>query len=201
MSLHASSSQTLALYGDCVASLRTSLAFLESSVATLGNNSASASGAVADMPRLARVVTAVRHYELLPQPTLAAAEASLQSEIGPAVAGLLDRAAHQLARQARRIDTLQARAALQAGRLEGPPSSTKAAASKPTTTKPTTTTTTTKTTQSSSTRAPSSVDPLRARMVRQRREQLKYSVARLEREVAQKERELRQRLRQSTAGQ
>ncbi|ERS96929.1 DASH complex subunit SPC19 [Sporothrix schenckii 1099-18] len=200
MSLYASSagpSQTLALYGDCVASLRTSLAYLESSVATLaaettnspngGGGGSGSTGAVADMPRLAGVLKTVRHYELVPQPTLAAAEASLQSEIGPAVAQLLDRASHQLARQARRIDTLQARAALQAGRLEGDAEPAKlskggaAAAGRAT--------------------KAASVDPLRARMVRQRKEQLKYSVERLEREVAQKERELRQRLRQSTVGQ
>ncbi|KAL1894867.1 DASH complex subunit spc19 [Sporothrix stenoceras] len=196
MSLYSSSasgSQTLALYGDCVASLRTSLAYLESSVATLAQettgspNGGGSTGAVADMPRLASVLKTVRHYELVPQPTLAAAEQSLQSEIGPAVAQLLDRASHQLARQARRIDTLQARAALQAGRLEGDGDSREPA---------------TKGRQLGRKTAPkNAVDPLRARMVHQRKEQLKYSVARLEREVAQKERELRQRLRQSTVGQ
>lgn len=196
MSLYSSSaspSQTLALYGDCVASLRNSLAYLESSVATLAaettdstnGGGGGSTGAVADMPRLASVLKTTRHYELVPQPTLAAAEASLQSEIGPAVAQLLDRASHQLARQARRIDTLQARAALQAGRLEGdapePQAKGRKAGGGPVP-KP-------------------AVDPLRARMVRQRKEQLKYSVARLEREVAQKEREMRQRLRQSAVGQ
>ncbi|CAK7568148.1 MAG: DASH complex subunit spc19 [Sporothrix epigloea] len=198
MALYASQpqpSQTLALYGDCVASLRSSLSYLESAVATLGASPCSGQGspatlgAVADMPRFGHVVKAVRHYELVPQPTLAAAEASLQNEIGPAVASLLERAEHQLARQARRIDTLQARAALQAGRLEEPSTST------------------------ADRRALSRADPhrsskvagaptsdLRARMIHQRKEQLKYSVERLEREVSQKERELRQRLRQSMAG-
>ncbi|CAK7245576.1 MAG: DASH complex subunit spc19 [Sporothrix thermara] len=211
---HAQPSQTLALYGDCVASLRSSLACLESAVATLAAPPRSSSsdndsdpshttspplapGAVADLPRFARVVQSVRHYELVPQPTLAAAEASLQNEIGPAVAALLDRAAHQLARQARRIDTLQARAALLAGRLEEPSTSTSVSggggsggsggrAKEPT--------------KKGRTVASAAPDHLRARMVHQRKEQLKYSVARLEREVAQKERELRQRLRQSMAG-
>ncbi|CAK7203628.1 DASH complex subunit spc19 [Sporothrix eucalyptigena] len=189
MSLYTSHqpSQTLALYGDCVASLRTSLAYLESAVTTLGatpsTEEGAPAGAVADMPRFANVVKTVRHYELVPQPTLAAAEASLQNEIGPAVAGLLDRASHQLARQSRRIDTLQARAALQAGRLEEPaerPANSRQAPKR--------------------TGASSASSDLRARMIHQRKEQLKYSVARLEREVAQKERELRQRLRQSMAG-
>ncbi len=170
----------LSLYGDCVASLRASVGFLASAV----DNLAGPGSTVADLPRLASAVAAVRHYELLPQPTLAAAEASLQSEIGPAVAELLDCAAHQLARQARRIDTLQARAALQAGRLEGADGA-KLASHNTVLTKAT---------------AKVLADPLRARMVRQRREQLKYSIERLERELAQKERELRQRQRQSTAG-
>ncbi|CAK7215288.1 DASH complex subunit spc19 [Sporothrix bragantina] len=195
MSLYSSQaqpSQTLALYGDCVASLRTSLAYLESANTTLGASPRqeeslplATSGAVADMPRFGNVVKTVRHYELVPQPTLAAAEASLQNEIGPAVASLLDRASHQLARQARRIDTLQARAALLAGRLEEPTTERQPAGrAAPTTSRPRTTAST----------------DLRARMIHQRKEQLKYSVARLEREVAQKERELRQRLRQSMAG-
>ncbi|EFX01980.1 mitotic spindle biogenesis protein [Grosmannia clavigera kw1407] len=172
---------TLSLYGDCVDSLRASLSFLESSVATLD-------AGVADFPRLESVLKTVRHYELVPQPTLAAAEASLQSEIGPSVAALLDRAETQLARQARRIDTLQARAALQAGRLEGQ-AATKSA------------TTTAKPTAKTARTAKQSMgaDALRARMTRQRREQLKYSIQRLEREVAQKERELRQRLQSTSA--
>ncbi|CAK7272829.1 DASH complex subunit spc19 [Sporothrix epigloea] len=194
-------SQTVALYGDCVASLRDSLARLESAVTTLsappcpGQGPPATCGAVADMPRFSRVVQTVRHYELVPQPTLAAAEASLQNEIGPAVASLLERAEHQLARQARRIDTLQARAALQAGRLEDPSTSTAAVAAAARRELGRANG------QGSSSKAGSAAtSDLRARMIHQRKEQLKYSVERLEREVTQKERELRQRLRQSMAG-
>nr|6CFZ_I Chain I, Spc19 [Thermochaetoides thermophila] len=97
-------------YADCVCSLRTSLAFLESSVATLDNG-------VQDFPRLCHVLRTVRHYELIPQTTLAAAEASLRDEIGPFIQLLLDRAEKHLDRQARRIETLKARAELNAGRL------------------------------------------------------------------------------------
>ena len=46
-------SQNIATYNDCVASLRTSLDFLESSVETLGNG-------VADFPRLATILKTVR---------------------------------------------------------------------------------------------------------------------------------------------
>jgi hypothetical protein len=48
-----STSNSISGYGDCVASLRTSLNFLESSVATLDNG-------VADYPRLASVLKTVR---------------------------------------------------------------------------------------------------------------------------------------------
>ncbi|KAI3392744.1 hypothetical protein diail_5223, partial [Diaporthe ilicicola] len=129
------------------------------------------------------------HYELIPQPTLAAAESSLRDEIGPFVTHLLDRADRQIDRQARRIETLKARSDLNAGRLgreaasspppppskrSVPPRGPKAAAG-----------------------GRKTLDGgagLRARAVRQRKEALKYSVERLELEVAQKERELRVRL-------
>ncbi|KAK3367372.1 DASH complex subunit Spc19 [Lasiosphaeria ovina] len=170
---------TASTYGDCVTSLRTSLSFLESSVATLGNG-------VQDFPRLSGVLKTVRHYELIPQPTLAAAEASLHDEIGPFVALLLDRADKQLERQARRIETLKARTDLNAGRLShyrpggdgvGDADGSRARQTNKVKGKP--------------------LDggaALRAKVVRQRREALKYSVERLELEVLQKERELRQQL-------
>lgn len=131
-----------------------------------------------------------QHYELIPQPTLAAAEASLRDEIGPFVALLLDRADKHLERQARRIETLKARADLNAGRLSHFPSPPTAAAS-------------TKGSGRSSGSATGKGRPLdggaalRAKVVRQRKEALKYSVERLELEVLQKERELRMRLDQA----
>lgn len=134
-----------------------------------------------------------QHYELIPQPTLAAAESSLRDEIGPFVTHLLDRADRQIDRQARRIETLKARSDLNAGRLgRGAPSPPLPSSS-------------------SKSRAPpqkgkaaaggrKTLDGgagLRARAVRQRKEALKYSVERLELEVAQKERELRVRLQEA----
>lgn len=135
----------------------------------------------------------VRHYELIPQPTLASAESSLRDEIGPFVTHLLDRADRQIDRQARRIETLKARSDLNAGRLGRGP------ASPPLTDAPS---------QASSRSAlkgkvaggRKTLDGgagLRARAVRQRKEALKYSVERLELEVAQKERELRVRLQEA----
>ncbi|KXJ93846.1 DASH complex subunit Spc19, partial [Microdochium bolleyi] len=101
---------TQSSYSDCVSSLRTSLSFLGNSVDTLGQG-------VADFPRLTTVLKTVRHYELIPQPALAAAEASLRDEIGPAIAALLERVDNENARIERRVEGLKARADLQAGRL------------------------------------------------------------------------------------
>lgn len=199
----------LSTYNDCVASLRTSLALLESSVDTLGNG-------VSDMPRLGGVLKTVRvrmsffvlfpvptcpqekrrrdtyrshhseqHYELIPQPTLAAAEASLRDEIGPFVTHLLDRADRQVERQARRLETLKARSDLNAGRLsrDDPEAAAYDEDQPPPSKKSRTTKNSRKTLDGGA--------GLRARAVRQRKEALKYSVERLELEVAQKERELR----------
>ncbi|KAL6857809.1 DASH complex subunit spc19 [Amphichorda felina] len=161
-----------ATYADCVSSLHTSLKFLESSVETLDHG-------VSDFPRLVKVLKTVRHYELIPQSTLAAAEASLRDEIAPHIALLLSRADAQIERQDRRIETLKARSELQQGRLtadDGGLSSAKNKAKK------------------SRGRVLSGEDKLRARAVRQRKEALRYGVERLELEVLQKERELRKRL-------
>ncbi|KAK4125193.1 hypothetical protein N657DRAFT_570540 [Parathielavia appendiculata] len=163
-------------YADCVTSLRTSLSLLESSVATLGTG-------VQDFPRLSSVLKTVRHYELIPQPTLAAAEASLRDEIGPFVARLLDRADKHLEKQARRIETLKARAELNAGRLShlpGPDDDNMQGGA-----------------GIGKGRRLDGGAALRAKVVRQRKEALKYSVERLELEVLQKERELRMRLEQA----
>ncbi|KAG5926775.1 hypothetical protein E4U42_002969 [Claviceps africana] len=156
-----------ASYAGCVASLRTSLDFLESSVQTLDHGTA-------DFPRLIKVLKTVRHYELIPQTTLAAAEASLRDEIGPYIALLLSRAGAQVEKQDRRIETLKARAELQQGRLARPDEAERASSSR--------------------SRRLVGEDKLRARIVRQRKEALRYGVERLELEVLQKERELRRRL-------
>lgn len=56
----------IATYNDCVASLRTSLDFLESSVETLGNG-------VSDFPRLTNILKTVR---VRPAPNTRASQAS-----------------------------------------------------------------------------------------------------------------------------
>lgn len=170
--------QNATAYADCVASLRSSLNFLESSVAALD-------AGVADLPRAASVLRPTRHFELVPQPTLAAAEASLRDEIGPYVALLLDRADAQVDRRERRIETLKARCELLQGRLAQPADDYDdgyGAGKKG------------KAVAAGKKRALGGESALRARAVRQRREALEYSVERLELEVLTKERELRRRL-------
>ncbi|KAI1309552.1 putative mitotic spindle biogenesis protein Spc19 [Xylaria venustula] len=168
-----------ATYGDCVAALRTSLSFLESSVTTLENG-------VSDLPRLASVLKTARHYELIPQTTLQTAEASLRSELSPAITTLLDRADAHIARVDRRIESLRARAELQQGRLDDTAQPKSKAKSR-------------FTASGSSSRSAGGAGldgnaKLRARVLKQRRDALQYSVERLELEVLQKERELRKRL-------
>lgn len=125
------------------------------------------------------MLTIAKHYELVPQSTLAAAEASLRDEIGPFIALLLDRAERQIQWQERRIETLKARSELQQGRLsQGPASEDDKKGKRP----------------GSTGRKLGGEAELRGRAVRQRKEALKYSVERLELEVLQKERELRKRL-------
>ncbi|KAK7985762.1 hypothetical protein PG996_004999 [Apiospora saccharicola] len=183
----------MATYGDCVSALRSSLSHLEGSVSTLGTG-------VADFPRLANVLKTVRHYELIPQPTLAAAEASLRDEIGPAIAILLDRADSHIDRVERRIEGLKARSELQQGRLAssgeygyeddedfseyGHGSKNKNKNKK-------------RGANKISSAQLGEEARLRARVVRQKKEALKYSVERLELQVLQKERELRKQIEQS----
>ncbi|KAI1087200.1 DASH complex subunit Spc19 [Rostrohypoxylon terebratum] len=173
-----------ATYGDCVAALRTSLSFLESSVSTLGTG-------VADFPRLINVLKSVRHYELIPQPTLVAAESSLRDEIGPAITTLLDRADSHIARVERRIDALKAKSELQQGRL--------LRSSSPTPSRPTKASAA-KGGYGGGRRASLSGDRLtvETKLRMRQREALQYSVERLELEVLQKERELRKRLDAAT---
>lgn len=125
-----------------------------------------------------------QHYELIPQTTLQTAEASLRAELAPAITTLLDRADAHIARVDRRVESLKARAELQQGRLDDAPSSSSSSRSR-------------NNNNNNNSAGTATLDPaarLRARVMKQRREALQYSVERLELEVLQKERELRKRL-------
>ncbi|PHH65783.1 hypothetical protein CDD81_1510 [Ophiocordyceps australis] len=155
-------------YADCVSALRSSLAHLDSSVETLG-------AGVSDFPRLVKTLKSVRHYELISQPTLAAAEASLRDEIGPYIALLLSRAEAQTDHLDRRIEALKAKSELQRGRISRLDSAATSAA------------------------APAPPPPRRvvsadAKLRARAKEALRYGVDRLELEVLQTERELKRRL-------
>ncbi|KAK1773883.1 Spc19-domain-containing protein [Copromyces sp. CBS 386.78] len=161
--------------------LHSSLNLLSSSLSLLDSSTS-------DFPRLSSVLKTVRHYELIPQPTLQAAEASLRHEIGPFIELLLERVDKELERKGRRVETLKARCELNGGRLSNYNREQKSGGAGGI---------------QKNLKGGKKLNgeaALRAKVVRQRKEALKYSVERLEMEVAQKERELRMRLEQQGGG-
>ncbi len=111
----------------------------------------------------------------------------MRDEIGPFISLLLERADKHLERQSRRIETLKARSDLNAGRLsQAPDSGARAGAARERAAAATS--------AKGKGRELGAEAALRAKVLRQRKEALKYSVERLELEVLQKERELRLQL-------
>ncbi|KAF2861436.1 putative mitotic spindle biogenesis protein Spc19 [Piedraia hortae CBS 480.64] len=102
-------STSTALQG-CVASLRTSMQLLSSSISILDSG-------VNDHPRLCRVLHTERHFELISEHDLEAAQASLRSEITPELMALLSRVEGYLDKLERRQQSLISHAELQEGRL------------------------------------------------------------------------------------
>lgn len=94
-----------------VGSLRSSLSLLEASINLLDTG-------VSDFPRLSKVLIMQQHFELLPEPTLRAAQQSILDEITPAISGLLGTAEAHIAQLGRREESLRARSELLEGRLE-----------------------------------------------------------------------------------
>ncbi|KAF2460703.1 mitotic spindle biogenesis protein-like protein Spc19 [Lineolata rhizophorae] len=94
----------------CVASLRSSMQLLDSSISILDSG-------VKDFPRLSRVLQTTRHFEIISEPELHAAQSALVSEIRPEVDALLGRVAAYLDKLERRERSLIAKYDLQAGRL------------------------------------------------------------------------------------
>lgn len=164
--------------------LHSSLNLLSSSLSLLESSTS-------DFPRLSSILKTVRHYELIPQPTLQAAEASLRDEIGPFIELLLERVDKELERKGRRVETLKARCELNGGRLSNyNREQTKGASGAGGGIQK----------KGNGGKKLNGEAALRAKVVRQRKEALKYSVERLEMEVQQKERELRMRLEQQGGG-
>ncbi|KAK7515587.1 DASH complex subunit Spc19 [Phyllosticta citriasiana] len=94
----------------CVSSLRNSIQLLDSSISILDSG-------VNDLPRLSKVLQTTRHFELISEPDLHAAQRSLLSEIRPEVDNLLSRVANYLDKLERREQSLIAKYELNQGRL------------------------------------------------------------------------------------
>ena len=98
-------------------SLSGALASLQTSTSLLASSLAILDAGISDLPRLSKVVSQTRHFELLPSSTLAAAQASILAELTPEVASLLSRVEAHLERLERRESSLKARWELQEGRI------------------------------------------------------------------------------------
>ncbi|KAI9796679.1 MAG: hypothetical protein M1833_006019 [Piccolia ochrophora] len=156
--------------GACVASLKTSMALLDSSISILSTG-------VHDFPRLAKVLHTTRHFELTSEPVLRAAQDDLRAEIQPSIVGLLERASAELERLERRKEGLIARGDLLEGRLGqqggGGGSARRGSVA----------------TRGGGGGAGGNAE--RLRLLRARRERLEYTVQRLGLQAGQRERQLR----------
>ncbi|KAF2839125.1 DASH complex, subunit Spc19 [Patellaria atrata CBS 101060] len=158
----------------CVASLRSSMQLLDSSISILDSG-------VNDFPRLAKVLQTTRHFELISEPDLQVAQSSLISEIRPEVDNLLQRVSNYLAKLERREETLKQKYNLQAGRLSQDTrdnlfsrnSTGRAGGS------------------TGGGRELEGLEELKAKQMRQKKERLSYAVERLTLQAHQRERQLR----------
>ncbi|KAI9701752.1 MAG: hypothetical protein M1820_006380 [Bogoriella megaspora] len=131
---------------------------------------------VNDFPRLAKVLQTTRHFELVSESELQAAQSSLLSEISPEVESLLNRVSTYLDKLERREQNLIAKSELQQGRLsQGEGSSRR---------KPSTGSRATPT-------GGTSLEDVKVMQMRQKKQRLSYAVSRLELQAQQKQRQLR----------
>lgn len=130
-----------------------------------------------DFPRLAKVLQATRHFELVSEPELQNAQSSLLSEIQPEVESMLDRVAVYLDKLQRREESLIAKCELQQGRLSSrhPEQQYHPKGSA----------------QSSSHAGVTPLEELKMQQLRQKKDRLSYAVGRLELQANQRERQLR----------
>ncbi|KAF2467253.1 DASH complex, subunit Spc19 [Lindgomyces ingoldianus] len=161
----------------CVSALRNSMQLLDSSIGILDDG-------VNDFPRLAKVLQTARHFELISEPDLQAAQSALLSEIRPEVENLLQRVSNHLDKLERREQSLVAKCDLNEGRLSR--DSTGVSAFRPSS-------------RSSQTRkageeggkAISALQELKYKQLRQKKQRLSYAVETLELQAKQRERQLR----------
>lgn len=161
-----------------VTSLRSSNSLLESSINLLDTG-------VADLPRLRKVLTTQQHFELLPEPTLRAAQQSILDEITPAITSLLGTAEAHIAQLGQREESLRARSELLEGRLKSDRrrrNSSLGGVYDPS-----------RNTQASGSvrKDENDTKALELKRLRQKKERLQYAVGRLELQSRQRERELR----------
>ncbi|KAI9857692.1 MAG: hypothetical protein M1813_008113 [Trichoglossum hirsutum] len=135
---------------------------------------------VHDFPRLGKVLQTTRHFELVAESSLLAAQKSLQDEIRPEVEHLLRRVDAYLSKLERREQSLIAKCELQEGRLsQQGRTSASVRPSKGTSGK------------GGRTTLFSGGNADRLRVLRQKKERLGYAVDRLNLQSQQKERQLR----------
>lgn len=156
----------MATLGPAISSLRASLTLLDSSITILDEG-------VSDFPRLRKVLQTQRHFELLPETTLKAAQQSLAEEISPAIEQLLSNAESYVNQLGRREQSLKARYELLEGRLgTGERKETSIS--------------------SFNMKAPSAgPQALQAKKMQQKKDQLEFAIERLELQAKQKQRDLR----------
>ncbi|KAF8468955.1 DASH complex subunit Spc19 [Kalaharituber pfeilii] len=98
--------------------LATSVSTLTSSLHLLTTTISTLSAATADFPRMTKVLSVNRHFELLSEPEIHAAQASLREEIVPEFQHLLRKVEVHLERMERREKGLVAKSELLKGRIE-----------------------------------------------------------------------------------
>lgn len=156
----------MATLGPAISSLRASLTLLDSSISILDEG-------VSDFPRLRKVLQTQRHFELLPETNLKAAQQSLAEEVSPAIEQLLSTAESYINQLGRKEQSLKARYELLEGRLEA--GQRKEAR------------------VSNFNMRVQSAGPqaLQAKKMQQKKDQLEFAIERLELQLKQKERDLR----------
>ncbi|RPB01447.1 DASH complex, subunit Spc19 [Choiromyces venosus 120613-1] len=161
---------TIASLNGCVSSLQNSIRLLDSSISILDSG-------VHDFPRIKKVLQCTRHFELISEPTLYAAQTALADEIGPEVEHLLRRVEQHLAKMERREKALIAKSELQEGRLQQKPSlaSSSSAASR----------------QRKSGLGGNVQSAEKLRMLKGKKERLAHTIERLSLQAGHKERQLR----------
>ncbi|KAF2103867.1 DASH complex, subunit Spc19 [Rhizodiscina lignyota] len=160
----------------CVASLRSSMQLLDSSISILDSG-------VNDFPRLSKVLQTTRHFELISEPDLHQAQSALQSEIRPEVENLLSRVSNYLDKLERREQSLIAQCELQEGRLsQGGPSSRPSSALGRNSRRMT---------GGAGLGGVGGLEGVKVQQLRQKKERLSYAVERLTLQAQQRERQLR----------